>query len=1013
MTSEADRWPRVRQVFQATIERPEADRARFLREASTGDSDLQREVESLLDAHVAAAEHFMESPAIEGLDPSAVHVVDAAREASGRSVPGRRSAMPRIATGTQIGAYKILGPLGEGGMSVVYRARDERLGRDVAMKVLPEVWLTDPIRRARLEREARVLAAFNHPHIGAIYGIEDGLGVPALVLELVEGATLAERIAIGALSLEEALGIAEQIAEALEAAHQRGIIHRDLKPANVKIRPDGAVKVLDFGLAKAVGADADADVAAAGGTASGSREGLIVGTPAYMSPEQARGEAVDARTDIWAFGCVLYEMLTGKHAFAGSEVTETLAAVIDGEIDWQRLAGDTPAAVQRLLNQCLARARADRLSDITIARREIQSAISSRRETDAPDKRRGVRIGQAWPVGVALLLTLAIVAPIVGRYRAGRSSTSLPPLVLENARQLTSEDRLEIQPSISRDNRFVAYSGGTAVQMRIFIRTVTGSTVARSSNDSGVLEFQPRWSPDGSQILYVTPDGAFVMPSSGGTRRRLGATLPEGNTLSASSITTATSKAIRGAAWSPDGKHVALAANDGLFDVTVETDESTRLATSQHELHSCDWSANSKWIACASGNWTYAAAGGNYGNLAPTAIVLVAGAGGEIREITDRTAMNLSPVWSPSSHRLYFVSNRQGTSDAYAQGTSGDVYAVEITADGQVQGKPARVTTGLGASSIALSGDGKHLVYAASFSRANIWSLPIPPAGPVSTAGARPVTSGTQIIEAMKVSPNGRWLEYDSNLHGKADIYRVPTAGGGPERLTTDAADNFAPDLTADGKWLVYHSWRTGSRDIFVQQIDNGRVEQVTASPSQESFPSWSPDGRMILFFDQTIKNGLALGTFLVRRDASGRWGTPVALPIGVGGRGSWSPDGHSWVYSRWEPTAPTKGTIERFTFGSGVRRVLYAPRAPDDPLAELVLLSEDGRKLYFKSHDPRGRASIWSMPVEGGRPSLLVQFEDLARPSSRWDFAAGAGRFFFAIEDRQSDIWIADVTEH
>src|SRR6267378_5348983 len=260
-----------------------------------------------------------------------------------------------LSAGTRLGPYEIQAPLGAGGMGEVYRARDTKLGRDVAIKILPEVFTSNPERLARFEREARMLAALNHPHIGAIYGVEDAESVHALVLELVEGDTLGERLRRGPLPLTDALAIARQIAEALESAHERGIIHRDLKPANVKITPDGTVKVLDFGLAKAasydgVGFDLEQSPTITVGATSA---GAILGTAAYMSPEQARGKVVDKRTDIWAFGCVLYELLTGKQAFEGESVTETLAAVLKAEPDWTLLPATTPPSIRVLLRRCL------------------------------------------------------------------------------------------------------------------------------------------------------------------------------------------------------------------------------------------------------------------------------------------------------------------------------------------------------------------------------------------------------------------------------------------------------------------------------------------------------------------------------------------------------------------------------------------------------------------------------------------------------------------------------------
>src|SRR4051812_30361780 len=286
-----------------------------------------------------------------------------------------------LPSGTRLGAYEILAPLGAGGMGEVYRARDARLGREVAIKQLAPALAHDPDYLARFEREAQVLAALNHPNIAAIYGLESG----AIVMELVAGETLADQIARGPIPLETALPIARQIAEALEAAHERGIVHRDLKPANVKVTPDGHVKVLDFGLAKALEGSAANQFAADGLTntisAANTRAGVIMGTAAYMSPEQATGAVVDKRADVWSFGVVLFEMLTNRRLFEGETATHTLADVIRAEIDWARLPATTPRAIRHLLTRCLERDPRRRLRDIGEARIEIEQQLEQSAST--------------------------------------------------------------------------------------------------------------------------------------------------------------------------------------------------------------------------------------------------------------------------------------------------------------------------------------------------------------------------------------------------------------------------------------------------------------------------------------------------------------------------------------------------------------------------------------------------------------------------------------------------------
>ena len=284
-----------------------------------------------------------------------------------------------LTPGTRLGVYDITAAIGEGGMGQVYRATDAKLKRQVAIKVLPPSFAEDVDRLARFQREAEVLASFNHPNIAAIYGLEGSGGMTALVMELVEGDDLSQRIARGALPLDDALPIAKQITEALEAAHEQGIVHRDLKPANIKVRADGTVKVLDFGLAKAMDPSGTSAINAANSptlTAHATALGTIIGTAAYMAPEQARGKAVDKRADIWAFGVVLYEMLAGRSAFAGDTATDIIAAIVTREVDWSALPGATPASIRRLLARCLEKDPKRRLRDIGDARFEIDGTIA-------------------------------------------------------------------------------------------------------------------------------------------------------------------------------------------------------------------------------------------------------------------------------------------------------------------------------------------------------------------------------------------------------------------------------------------------------------------------------------------------------------------------------------------------------------------------------------------------------------------------------------------------------------
>ncbi len=427
-----ERWPQVKALFQSAATRPAGEREAFLTAATGDDEALRREVESLL-MWDAADGSTLDQPPSTSMDQTPFH--------------------PVLAAGLRVGPYEIVAALGAGGMGEVYRARDTKLRRDVAIKVLLDSFANDPDRLERFQREAQVLASLNHPNIGGIHGLEESGSVRALVMELVEGEDLSTRIARGPIPIVEALPIAKQIAEALEAAHEQGIVHRDLKPANIRIRVDGTVKVLDFGLAKAI-------ESAIAGSAAPTGAGVMMGTPAYMSPEQARGKSLDKRTDIWSFGCVLYEMLTGRAPFAGDTISDTLAAILEREPDWSMLPGHTPAPIRRLLRRCLEKDRKGRLDSAAGARLEIDDAIASpvaeTLELATPSRR-------VTMVAIAALAIGAAIAAVVAWAMRPASVASMIPsrfaIVPSPAEPLNSfgTDR---DITLSPDGRYFVYRGG-------------------------------------------------------------------------------------------------------------------------------------------------------------------------------------------------------------------------------------------------------------------------------------------------------------------------------------------------------------------------------------------------------------------------------------------------------------------------------------------------------------------------------------------------------------------------
>ena len=421
-----------------------------------------------------------------------------------------------LAIGTRIGSYEIRSLLGAGGMGEVFRAHDPTLGRDVALKTLPAAFALDADRLARFKREAQVLAALNHPNISAIYGFEHSGGVQALVLELVAGPTLAERIAAGPMRVDEAVPIAKQICDALEAAHDQGIIHRDLKPANIKVRADGTVKVLDFGLAKALEPAAPASdeaMAAATNTSPAlTRLGVILGTAAYMSPEQARGHAADKRTDIWAFGCVLYEMLTGRYAFRGETVSDTRAAILEREPEWGALPANTPAGVRRLLRRCLDKDPKRRLHDIADARIEIDDDRSGEQQDGrVMEVPAGSRRRLGWTSALALL---ALIVAAAGGW-ALRQVPAAREVRLEINTPPTTSSSLAIAP----DGLKLVFVARAAGQTQVWLRSLD-STLARPLAGTERAS-SPFWSPDSRSIGFFAGTKLKRMDIDGGSVQTL------------------------------------------------------------------------------------------------------------------------------------------------------------------------------------------------------------------------------------------------------------------------------------------------------------------------------------------------------------------------------------------------------------------------------------------------------------------------------------------------------------
>jgi serine/threonine protein kinase/WD40 repeat protein len=763
-----------------------------------------------------------------------------------------------LSTGDRLGPYEILAPLGAGGMGEVYRARDARLKRQVAIKILPPLLAADPDRLARLQREAEVLASLNHPHIAAIYGLEEADGVKALVMELVEGPTLAERIARGPIPLDEALPVAKQITEALEAAHEKGIIHRDLKPANIKLRADGMVKVLDFGLAKSFEQTLPDDLtrAAVVQSPAATVAGVIMGTAAYMSPEQARGKAVDKRTDIWAFGCVLFEMLTGQKPFDGETLTDIVAAIVKNEPDWRALAPGTPAAVQSVIVRCLRKDPVQRLRDIADGRFQIEEVLN---DPGASEARSRSRFG--WR-------TLAVVAAafVGGVAMAGawllQSQKPTLPNPLENAlfSRVTNFEGTERSASISRDGRFVAFRSDQDGPLDVWLTQIgTGRflNVTKGIDDEFATDTPScGFSADGSEIWVSGGPGRRlrVLPLMGGTPRPF---------LSDSAVAVA---------WSPDGTRIVYHLQDAGDSVFVadrtgaNARQIFRRRANEHN-HFLIWSVDGRWIYFTSGTpetkemdlWRVSPDGGS----------------------PERLTTHNSDVAYPTpidSRTVVYVSHDEDGSGPW-------LWAIDVE-----RKLTRRVSFGVEKYlSVAATPDGSQLAATVANPSASLWSVPIFPDHLAEEADVKPFRLSTAHSSAPRFGAGP--LFYLSSLGAGDGVWRFHDGQSTEIWKGADGSVLSPPDVSRDGQKVAIILRRNGKLRLHVLSAEGGELRALADSIDVRGAASWSPDGEWIVV--RGNEDG-SPGLFKIPADG----GKPIRLTTGVALNPVWSPDGNVIAYA-------------------------------------------------------------------------------------------------------------------
>jgi len=835
--------------------------------------------------------------------------------------------------GARLGPYQVTGTLGVGGMGEVYRARDARLNRDVALKILPDAYASDPERLARFEREAQVLASLNHPHIAAIYGLEEGPvpaghSVRALVLELVEGETLADRIVHGPIPFDEALPIAKQIADALDAAHERGVVHRDLKPANIKITPSGSVKVLDFGLAKLV------ETSGSGTRASGAQAlsmsptmasptmmtgvGVILGTAAYMSPEQAKGREADRRSDVWAFGCVLFEMLSGKRPFDGEDVSDTLAAVLRGEPDWAALPGGTPATVQRLIRRCLRRDAHLRIRDIGDARLELEELASE------PAASAGsARVGEVRPNGQWLRLlpwALALLAAAVSVFLLLQSRQGPSPGGSVRRVELSTPSGVELYTltggvGVSPKGSRVAFIGIVGPLRQVYVRQIDRFE-AEPLRGTEAASWCCTFSADGGFLAFATTDGTLKKIS-----------LADGLVTT---IATGTDR--QGADWAEDGSIVFVRAG-ALWTLAASGGEATPLlvAGSGESGRRYAWPVVLPGAAAV----LFASSEGREDSWQIESFVP---ATGERRVVVPRGTL---PLYAPSGHLIFYRDGEllAAPFDAGTQHVTGDTVRI-------LENVP-QTATGVPLADVSAAGV---LAYAPTTASARlVW---------VSRQGAEQALADTPRIYANpRLDPKGRWV-----LVSAGDLWVHDLTRASFSRLTLGgtAVGGGFPVLAPDGARVVFRT----STGLSWQSIDGGSRAEAIEGTGRDDYPgSVSPDGEKLLFVRLTPGTSGDIYELSLRGGSEVR---PLVQTLGYDGSARLSPDGRWLLY-----TSNESGRYEVYLrpFAESGRRVTVSTQGGTQPV-----WNPNGREIFYRNEDKMMAVSVSGADPTLSEPTLLFE---------------------------------------
>jgi serine/threonine protein kinase/Tol biopolymer transport system component len=948
------RFRRIEEIYRRTLERSEGDRPAFLAQACAGDDEMRREVEKLL-SFDGKAGSFMESPALDV----------AAQALARKAEPGRKIDF----IGQSILHYRVLEKIGEGGMGIVYKALDTHLQRPVAVKVLPPEIVADAERRRRFVHEARAASALNHSNIITIYDIDQTEGTDFIAMEYVAGKTLSHLIPRKGMRLSEVMKYSVQIADAMAAAHAAGIVHRDLKPANLMITEKGQIKVLDFGLAKLTESEEGSESGTAHAEEPRTEEGTIVGTVAYMSPEQAEGKRVDARSDIFSLGSMLYEMVTGHRAFERESRLSTLSAILRDEP--KPISGVTPAIpaeLERLINRCLRKdpsKRFQHMDDVRVALAELKEESDSERTQAAPAK-----AGLFQPMRLAAVVCAMAALIAAGRYWLSPEHRAEPETPLAPV-PLTSYPGWESHPSFSPDGTQVAFcwcTEGPSGNCDIYIKQIGVEPPVSLTRDPAA-DTAPAWSPDGRFIAFMrsisnTRAKVMVIPQRGGQERL----------VMECEYTWLAENPGPDVAWTPDSKWLIFpmveSGKSGLVMLSVETLEEKRLTVSPAGVLDFAPALSPDSRTLAFSRWFE---GGTRSDLYLLRLGVAYMLQGEPERIRSDGGCSSDANWMPDAEEILFADcsglwrmvasrsakpqrlalapkgasapavSRQGNRLAYTMGNRDiNIWRVDLKGPGQQPRPPVRFISSTRFEFHAThSPDGNRIAFVSDRSGAReIWACDSDGSSPVQLT-----SFGGPLVGMPKWSPDGRSIAFCAFPGGEPYIYVVSADGGVPRRLTTDPPGGNWPNWSRDGRSLYFVTKSGGSSQIYKTPVTGGKAVPITRDPDKPDLPHESPDGRFLYY-----SKGYPFPQSVWRVPVEGGEGTKLFDGV----KGALWTLGRDGIYFFTEPDEKGRTDLSVYEFATEkTRKILTIVEKLE--LIGPVEISPDGRTVLYAQEDESG----------------------------------------------------------